>query len=686
MNWNNLVLSVLVAALVAACGGGGGNASTPTYDVSSDATFGSGTSGNTGGSGSTSSGSTTTTTNVSSNAAGSVILSLTSNQISASQPTTVTAVVKDAAGLPVAGALIQFSLSGTGATALAGLAPESALTDASGQAATTLTPLSGATTGAAYVNASADTAAGTLTARKAFSVSATNVSLSGVSLSPSSINGYNTASINITVAGASSTTPVTVNVSSTCATTGKAAISPTSLTLTGSSGSVTYQDKGCGSATGSGSATDRVSVQIVGTTQQRYADLTVAAPVTQGIQYVSVDNPTICLVGTGCPSVANVVFKVVDQTGAAQQGVLVDFSLSNSAATLGSTSGVTASDGQVSVAVASKSTPTPIRVAALVHGTSLQTVSNTLTISGGLPVAGVDNSHNGISFAPTKYGLNGNMDGDFAVLSLHLTDRYGAPAVNGTVVNLVSDGGTVVPAYCVTTDGACNVKLVVTNPRPLNGRVHVVAYANGQEYFVDTDGDGIHDNGESYDDVAAAVCLDKNENDSCDATEFIVGDINAPDAGNGAWDSGGSAFARLQRTFFFTRTAYAPRLYAASGGVCTDNLATNTDLTVAMGGAARASIQFCVRDANTNADADYGGNPIAAGSTIVGAPTMANAEVTVGNSPVPSVLSGPTIHTLTVKNTSTTTPQPALASGTADLTFNMDGNSFTLRNVVTITP
>ncbi|WP_081961359.1 Ig-like domain-containing protein [Aquabacterium sp. NJ1] len=681
MNWKNLVLWAATTALVAACGGGG-SSSSPAYNVSNNAAFGNGSSGG-------SSGSTTGSSDVSSNVSGTVVLSLTNSTISASQPATVIAVVKDAAGLPIAGALVQFALTGSSASTLATLSPASAITDANGQAATTLTPAVGATSGATYVSATADTSSGSLTAKKAFSISATNVTLSSVVLSPSSISGYNTALINITVAGASSTSPVTVNVSSTCASGGKASISPSSLTMTGTSGSVTYQDKGCGSVSGGASATDRINVQIVGTTEQRSADLTVGAPSTQGIQFVSVDNPTICQKGTGCPSVANVVFKTVDQTGAAQQGVQVDFSLDNTAATLGSTFGVTAADGTVSVAVAAKNTPSPVRVIAKVHGTTLQTVSNQLTVSGGLPMAGLSDSHTGISFAAEKYALDYSYDGDSADLTLRLTDRYGAPATDGTVVNLVSDGGTVVPAYCVTKDGAgaCAVKLVVSNPRPVNGRVHVVAYANGQEYFVDANGNGVHDSNEAYDDTPAAVCLDKDENGACSSTEFLVGDINAPDVGNGVWDDGGSAFARMQRTFFFSSTTTSPRLYQVNGsGACTNTLVNDAYMSITMGGQSSASLQFCVRDGNANADA-YGGNPLPSGVAITSAANMANASVNIVDASIPSGVNGPTLHTLTVQNTSTASPQPALASGLATITFMMPHTgSITITQKVHISP
>lgn len=679
MNWKNLGLLALTAVLVAACGGGGGSSSSPGYNVSNNAAFGNGTSSGGGTSGST---------DVSSNVSGAVVLSLSSNTISASQPATVIAVVKDAAGIPIAGALVQFALTGTGASTLATLSPASAITDATGQAATTLTPAVGATSGAAYVNATADTSTGSLTAKKAFSVSAMNVTLSSVALSPSSISGYNTSLINITVAGASSTSPVTVNVSSTCASGGKASISPSSLTMTGTIGSVTYQDKGCGSVGGGGSATDRINVQIVGTTEQRSADLIVGAPSTQGIQFVSVDNPTLCQKGTGCPSVANVVFKTVDQTGAAQQGVQVDFSLDNTAAILGSAFGMTGADGTVSVAVAAKNTPSPVRVIAKVHGTALQTVSNQLTVSGGLPVAGSGDSHNGISFAATKYALDYGYDGDYTDVTLRLTDRYGAPAVDGTVVNLVSDGGTVVPAYCVTKNGngSCTAKVVVSNPRPVNGRVHVVAYANAQEYFVDTNGNGVHDSNEAYDDSPAAVCLDKDENGTCGPTEYLVGNINAPDVGNGVWDDGGSAFARLQRTFFFSSTTTSPRLYKVSGGACTNTPVDNSYMSITMGGQSSASVQFCVRDGNVNADT-YGGNPLPSGVLITSTPNISNASVSIADASIPDGVSGPTLHTLTVQNTSTMTPQTALANGFTTITFIMPHtSSITIAQKVSISP
>jgi hypothetical protein len=678
MNWKNLMLGTMATALLAACGGGGGsNSSSPAYNVSGNSAFGNGSSGSSTGSGSGSG--STSTTNVTSNTAGSLILALSSSTVSASQPATITAVVKDAAGAPIAGALVQFSLSGAGSATLATLSPQSAITDVNGQAASTVTPASGATVGAAYVLAQADTSAGSLSAKQAFSVTATNVTLSPVSVSPSAINGYDTSLITINLTGASSTNPVTVSISSTCATSGKATISPTTLTMTGGSGTATYQDKGCGNTSGSGSVNDLISVQVAGTTQQQSKGLTVAAPVTQGIQFVSVDNATICLQGSGCPSVANVVFKTVDNTGVAQAGRPVVFSLTNQAATLGSTSGVTGADGTVSVAVAAKRTPSPVRVIAQVTTATgtLQTVSNNLTISGGLPVAGSTNNDNGITFAAAKYSLMYSWVGDYADLTLSLTDRWGAPAIDGTVVNLVSDGGTVVPAYCTTAGGTCSVKLLVSNPQPDTGRVHVVAYAYGQEAYTDTNGDGIHESNEPFDDVRAAVCLDRDESGTissstlCSASEFIVGDSTKLNSGDGVWNDGGSAFAQIQHTFIFSRTDLTPRLFQVSGGACTNTAVDAGYMTVTVPAKSSTYIDFCVRDGNTNGDAfqdpttHYVGNPLPSGTTIAAASTVTGVTFAISNQPISLLANGVTMHRLTIANGTSS----ALTAGTGSLTF-----------------
>lgn len=296
-----------------------------------------------------------------------------------------------------------------------------------------------------------------------------------------------------------------------------------------------------------------------------------------------------------------------------------------------------------------------------------------------------------MSFAAEKYALNGNLDGDESELTLRLTDRWGQPAIDGTAVTLVADGGTVVPASCVTSSGNCTVKLLVSNPRPNNGRVHVVAYAAGQEYFVDgSNGGAINgqvDGSETYEDVQAAVCLDKNENTVCDTSsgEFVIGSSSSPNAGNGSWDNAGTVFARLQRLFFFTQQNVTPRLYKSSSGVCTSTPVDDAYMTVSMGNTVqRKSITFCVRDGNTAADT-LGGNPIMSGATLAVVESIDKVDASIDNSPIPAVVSGPTVHTVLISNTSL--PLATLpAGGKIDVKFTIGGTTYTILDAITVNP
>ncbi len=100
----------------------------------------------------------------------------------------------------------------------------------------------------------------------------------------------------------------------------------------------------------------------------------------------------------------------------------------------------------------------------------------------------------------------------------------------------------------------------------------------------------------------------------------------------------------------------SPRLYRASNGVCTNTLLNDSYMSITMGGQSSASLQFCVRDSNTNADA-YGGNPLLSGVKMTSTANIANARVTIADSSIPDGVNGPSLHTLTVHNTSTASPK-----------------------------
>jgi Bacterial Ig-like domain (group 1) len=647
MKFKMLAVSAL-SVVIAACGGGGKDAGTSPFGSGTGSTV----TGNTATSGSSS---------VASNAAAQVIMSLSSKQISSSAPGTVTAQVRDANNAPIPGAVVTFSVSDI---AMATVSPSSATTNDQGEAATTIRPVSASSAGGTFINAVVEIPGNTTTysTKVAFSVSALNVTLDSAVAASSSLGAYGSTSLTVSMTGVSAANPVKLLVSSTCSQTGKATISPASATVTQNTASVSYQDQGC-------AAPDQVNVSIEGTSQRRSVAMSIAPPTSAAIQFVSSSPSTIGLLGSGSPTASLVTFKVTDQAGQGRAGVGVNFSLDQpNIASLSASSGTTDSSGNVSVNVAAKSTPSPVRVrATLASDSTIFVPSNQLTINAGRP------HQDGISLAFTKYAVNMDLDGDESEATVTLADRYGNPVPDGTVVNLVGEGGVFIPASCSTESARCKVKFVVSNPRPADGRVAVMAYSVGEESYTDTDGNLEFTPGEVYGDMGK-VYLDKNESNAMDPGEYITGD----DANN-TWDS--NSYVRQGRLLFMSKTATAPRFFAVDGsGGCTSSTPL-APLAVTMGSACSQTLQFCIRDANAAADSQ-GGNPIASGSTLTVTTDAEGAAALIDNSPVPGALGGPTRHILTVKRAACGTP--VTSSGSVALSVKMGNNTFTYQNFVNV--
>lgn len=641
---------LIIAGVMAGCGGGGGDAGCSVYSAGCTNTT------------------TDTTGTVSSSVSGTVVLSLSNNTISASSPGTVTALVKKSDGTPLANQLVTFAVANGTAT----VSPERVLTDSSGNASTTLVPVSGKL-GADYVTASADLSSSTLSTRTAFSVSSVAVTLASVAPSPASIDAYGASVISVDVSGASSSVPVTVNFSSTCAAAAKAILSPSSVLVTGTTAAITYQDKGCGT-------TDRITAVMAGTSQQKQADLIVKAPVAQSLEFVSASPDKICLAGSGCSSSAVVSFRLKDQFGNPVAGREITFVLDiPNVADLSLTSAKTNSSGIAEVAVAAKAVPSPVRVHAAVAldgGGALSTVSNVLAINAGLP------TQNAVSFSATTYNIDGlHQDGVESIIRVQLNDRFGNPVPDGTSVSFVSEGASVIPARCTTASGVCPTKFISSNYRPANGRVTVVAFAQGEESFVDTDGNNLHSAGESFGDLGK-VFIDKNENGVIDAAigEYLIG--NAED---GLWS--GNTFVRASRVFILSDSAKPPRLFEALGRTCTDIPLTSSSIVLhPTAGTATCRVQasFCLRDSNTAADAPAadgtpgGGNPVPAGAVLSVTTAAKGATVTVDNSPISGTVDRPTAHLLTAVLSDCT--KDLEAAGIVDVTVKMPaGQTYTFQ-------
>jgi hypothetical protein len=133
-----------------------------------------------------------------------------------------------------------------------------------------------------------------------------------------------------------------------------------------------------------------------------------------------------------------------------------------------------------------------------------------------------------------------NWDGITSVITARLADRFLNPVPDGTVVNFTASGGHVeascqtgiaMVAYPNPLPGTCGVYFTSASPRPylgqpgaqpsMGGRVVVLAYALGEESFVDTNGNGKFDLGETWTDLPEPF-VDFNENGIRDPLEPFI--------------------------------------------------------------------------------------------------------------------------------------------------------------------
>lgn len=502
------LMTAFILALLVGCGG----KEIPT---------GTGTTGTVTGTGT---GTNTTSANLTlrlTDAAGATVTS-----ISAGAPTTVKATVLNSAGAAAPNIVVTFTTNATLATMTP--ANGTALTDASGVAQISLSPASLTASGATTISASAQVDTTAVSNSLGFSIGAATVAVTnpvfGVGTASLSAFGTTSVSVNVTSGGVAMTTPQTVTFSSACAASGKAVLG--SVVTVNGTATGSYRDNGC-------AGTDTVTASVSGGLATSSASLTVTAPVTGSIQYVSANPTNIALKGSGGINTSQVTFKVTDSGGNPISGKTVTFGLSTTVGgvTLTSTTGISDAAGLVVAMVNSGTVSTPVRVTASTPGTGttiLTSQSSQLSVTTGIA------DQTGFSLAASTLNIEGlSHDGVTTVMTARLADHFKNPAPDGTTVNFTTEAGSIV-GTCNTTSGGCSATLTSQGLRPSNGRATVLAYAVGEESFVDLDGDGAADlspnemldiNGASTD--LAEAYVDYDENGARGTTEpFVDFDLN----------------------------------------------------------------------------------------------------------------------------------------------------------------
>jgi len=331
--------------------------------------------------------------------------------------------------------------------------------------------------------------------------------------------------------------PINVNFTSTCISTGQSTISSPILAVNGIA-STTYKAVNC-----QGTDVITASISVGGSIKTATGAITFPAAASNSIEFVEANPDFINLVGVGT-SQTEVKFLVRDVIGNPVSNVTVDFALNTTVGGLSLTafSNQTDASGLVSTYVTPGSVPTAVRVTATVRNTSISTQSSQLSVTTGLP------AQDRISVAVGTHAVEAlEYDGVTVPITVYVADRYGNPSPDNTAVTFRSEanGGALFPASCLTVDGTCGITWRSQGTRNFDSsgtvaapqRITILATALGEESFVDANGNGRYDSGETIRDLPEAY-VDNNESGVRDIGEEFV-DFNI----NGVFDNANGLFS-----------------------------------------------------------------------------------------------------------------------------------------------
>ncbi|MCJ0764988.1 hypothetical protein [Variovorax terrae] len=424
--------------------------------------------------------------------------------------------LKNSSGAVVVGKLVTFVTDPTIAT----LSQQTALTDSNGVARVKISPVNVTAAAAGSVSAAATVDSVVLSTSIDFQTSAANVILSQFAASVVNITALQSSAVTVKAlvnGNAAASGQVAVAFSASCG-----SFSPTSAS-TNSSGivSTVYQ------STSACSGNVTLTAQAAGSTSVNTV-VNVAAAQASNILFDSIDQNLTTIFTSRAPSgikQATLKFKVVDASnaGMASQNVLFDLS------TTAINAGVTFSDGTsatqtvptdasgiASVTIVSGALPTPVVVTGKLQSAPTRVASSLiLSVTSGVP------TQDAASLSASKLSIEGfNYDGETSDITFRIADRQGNPVPAGTAVTFVASHGLVGGTCNLNANSACTVIYTSQGTRPVNGRVAILAYLDGEESFVDIDGNNIFSAGDTFTDVGTAY-RDDNEDGVRQSTEQL---------------------------------------------------------------------------------------------------------------------------------------------------------------------
>ncbi|MCU7841261.1 MAG: hypothetical protein KZQ94_18005 [Candidatus Thiodiazotropha sp. (ex Troendleina suluensis)] len=311
----------------------------------------------------------------------------------------------------------------------------------------------------------------------------------------------------------------------------------TPIEATGGVATTTYLATGC-----SGADTIRATATVNSNTTTATGTISIQAAEIGSLEFVSAVPELIGLRGVGLTEVSRVSFRVLDQNGNPVTRQRVNFALSTDVGganiPAGAETAVSDVNGLVGTDVKSGTIPTAVRVTASLDANPLiASQSDGLVISTGV------SDQNSMSLATEILNPESwRTDGVEVQLTVHAADHFNNPVPDGASVYFTTEGGQI-QSQCQIVDGRCSVTWTSSNPRPAvdflpggMGRITILASMLGEESFIDANGNGVLDSGDTAFSTIPEAFRDDNEDNIKHASleEFV--DFNT----NGIYDGANS--------------------------------------------------------------------------------------------------------------------------------------------------
>ena len=437
------------------------------------------------------------------------------------------ATVTDATSTGVNTALVTFSVSDA---TVVKLVDSSTLTNSLGVTQVKIHPASLSARGAAVLTATSVVGKTTVTGTVNVQATASNVTLGTMSATPAELTAFQNAAV--TVSASVDGVAASAGVVSATFTAKCGSFSPATASSDGK-GVITSTFQPAGTCP---SEDITLTATATGSTVTSTKIVKVAGATASTVNFTDASTKLLVARSVGGPfSRSLLTFKVSDGSGKAVGSQQLIATLSQASINAGITFDgattnpqiiTTSADGLATVGVVSGDVFVPVIVTA-----SLKSNSNISAVSYGVAVTSGKATQGTISLASVSASMESwGFDGVKNQLTMSASDRLGNPLPTGTVVNFVTNNGIIGSSTGGTctlgADSTCTITYssIGGYSRPANGRVAILAYLNGEETFVDKNGDNVWQIGEPFEAIGWPY-IDANESGDFDDGEQKIGTV-----------------------------------------------------------------------------------------------------------------------------------------------------------------